>query len=94
MPKVATAAGAKPTPEQEASDAVARNEAASAGADDGLQADERSISSDLKREKERKARPDVVLNEAANILVDEADLIRNDTKLAARIPSPVADATN
>ncbi len=93
-PKVATAAGAKPTPEQEASDAVARNEAASAGADDGLQADERSISSDLKREKERKARPDVVLNEAANILVDEADLIRNDTKLAARIPAPKADATN
>lgn len=53
--------------------------------DDGLQADERSISSDLKREHSRKARRDIVLNEAAQILVDEIDLIRANTKLAAQL---------
>ena len=62
--------------------------------DDGLQADERSISNDLKREQERKARRDVVLNEAANILADGIDLIRNDTKLAARVLPPSTDAAN
>ncbi len=53
--------------------------------DDGLQADERSISKDLAREEKRKAKPDIVLNEVAQILSDEIDLIRNDTKLAARV---------
>ena len=53
--------------------------------DDGLQADERSISKDLAREEKRKAKPDIVLNEVARILSDEIDLIRNDTKLAARV---------
>ena len=89
------AAKARTTPEQKAADALATNgHPAAPTEDDGLQADERSISNDLKREQDRKARRDVVLNEAANILIDEVDLIRNDTKLAARIPSPVADATN
>jgi carboxyl-terminal processing protease len=53
--------------------------------DDGLQADERSISKDLEREEKRKAKRDIVLNEAAQILSDEIDLIRGDTKLAARV---------
>ncbi|HMM66919.1 MAG TPA: carboxy terminal-processing peptidase [Dokdonella sp.] len=53
--------------------------------DDGLQPDERSIAKDLAREEKRKARPDIVLNEAAQVLSDEIDLIRSDTKLAARI---------
>jgi carboxyl-terminal processing protease len=53
--------------------------------DDGLQADERSISKDLEREKKSKAKRDIVLNEAAQILSDEIDLIRGNTKLAAQI---------
>ena len=53
--------------------------------DDGLQADERAISKDLAREEERKAKRDIVLNEAAQILSDEIDLIHHDTKLAARV---------
>ncbi|MEO7432890.1 MAG: carboxy terminal-processing peptidase [Dokdonella sp.] len=51
--------------------------------DDGLQPDERSVASDIKREKEQKAKPDVVLDEAAHIVADEVGLIRTDTKLAA-----------
>jgi carboxyl-terminal processing protease len=51
--------------------------------DDGLQPDERSIANDLAREEKRKARPDIVLNEAAQILADEIDLIRGNVKLAA-----------
>ncbi|HSN00373.1 MAG TPA: carboxy terminal-processing peptidase, partial [Rudaea sp.] len=43
-------------------------------ADDGLQADERSIQADLADEKARKAEKDVVLHEAANILTDEVNL--------------------
>jgi len=53
--------------------------------DDGLQPDERSISSDIKREKTAKDKRDVVLDEAAHILADEISLIRTDTKLAARV---------
>jgi carboxyl-terminal processing protease len=52
--------------------------------DDGLQADERSIQSDLKREKESKMRRDFVLKEAAQILLDEIELRSSDAKLAAR----------
>ncbi|MEO5561328.1 MAG: carboxy terminal-processing peptidase, partial [Dokdonella sp.] len=50
--------------------------------DDGLQADERSVASDLKREKEEKSKRDVVLDEAAHVLADEVGIIRTDTKLA------------
>jgi len=53
--------------------------------DDGLQPDERDISSDLKREKEAKSKRDIVLDEAAHILADEVGLIHTDTKLAARV---------
>ncbi len=52
--------------------------------DDGLQPDERSITSDVEREKQAKDKRDVVLDEAAHILADEIGLIRTDTKLAAR----------
>jgi carboxyl-terminal processing protease len=61
--------------------------------DDGLLADERSISKDLAREEKRKAQRDVVLNEAAHILADEIELIRGDTKLAARF-SPYGPAAH
>jgi carboxyl-terminal processing protease len=53
--------------------------------DDGLQADERSLQAELAQEKKRKDEKDVVLQEAAHILSDEVDLIRNDTKIAARV---------
>ncbi|HZW50747.1 MAG TPA: hypothetical protein VFF05_02720 [Rudaea sp.] len=53
--------------------------------DDGLQADERSIKDELADEKARKAEKDVVLHEVANILADEVNLLRTDTKLAARV---------
>ncbi len=58
---------------------------ANADQDDGLQADERSLKSDLAEEKKRKAEKDVVLNEASRIIADEVDLLRADTKLAARV---------
>ncbi len=53
--------------------------------DDGLQADERSIKTDLAAERKRKIEKDVVLNEVAHILADEVTLIRADNKLAARV---------
>ncbi|MBN8886976.1 MAG: carboxy terminal-processing peptidase [Rudaea sp.] len=67
--------------------------------DDGLQADERSLKSDLAEEKRRKALKDVVLNEAAHIVADEVDLLRADTKLAAQVlprgaTAPSKDAVN
>jgi carboxyl-terminal processing protease len=65
--------------------------------DDGLQADERSLKSDLAEEKRLKALKDVVLNEAANIVADEVVVLRNDTKLAAQVlphAGAVKDAVN
>ena len=59
--------------------------AGDAPTDDGLQADERDIQTDLKREQAAKEKRDVVLDEAAHILADEISLIRTDTKLAARV---------
>lgn len=55
--------------------------------DDGLQAGERGLQEDLRREKERKERHDFVLDEAAHILADEIGLLKADTKLAARVLS-------
>ena len=43
-------------------------------ADDGLNANERSLSADIAIENARKNAKDVLLNEAAAILADEADL--------------------
>ncbi len=59
--------------------------AATAASDDGLQADERSIKSQVEREKQAKQRKDVPLEEAAHILADEVGLIRADTKLAQQV---------
>ena len=53
--------------------------------DDGLQPDERSISTEIAREEKAKDRRDVVLEETAHILADEIGLIRSDTKLAAQV---------
>ena len=64
------------------------DEASPTTRDDGLQADERSIQADLAREKERKQRPDVALDEAAHILADEIQLIRAEPKLAAQVLPP------
>jgi len=62
--------------------------------DDGLQADERSLKTDLAQEQARKNEKDVVLNEASHILADEVVLIRGDTKLAARVlPHPDGERT-
>ncbi|MEP6939142.1 MAG: carboxy terminal-processing peptidase [Rudaea sp.] len=65
--------------------ARAKRNGTSASEDDGLQADERSLKADLAEEKKRKAEKDVVLNEASRILADEVDLLKADTKLAARV---------
>ncbi|UXI67993.1 carboxy terminal-processing peptidase [Tahibacter amnicola] len=56
-----------------------------ANSDDGLQADERSIKSQVEREKLAKDQKDIVLDEAAHILADEVGLIRADTKLAQQL---------
>ncbi|MCB1577348.1 MAG: carboxy terminal-processing peptidase, partial [Xanthomonadales bacterium] len=64
---------------------IDRSESTTTLEDDGLQPDERSIAKDLAREEQRKARRDIVLNEAAQVLSDEIDLIRSNTKLAAQI---------
>ncbi|MBB3593360.1 carboxyl-terminal processing protease [Rhizobium sp. BK529] len=53
------------------------------GGDDGLQSDERSLSADIAIENARKNAKDVLLNESAAILADEADL-REGTKAATK----------
>jgi carboxyl-terminal processing protease len=55
--------------------------------DDGLQANERSLSSELAAEKARKEAKDVLLDEAAYILGDAVDLLRSNQKLAERVIS-------
>ncbi|CAN7701771.1 carboxy terminal-processing peptidase [Rhizobium rhizogenes] len=50
------------------------NDGVDTSGDDGLQANERSLSADIAIEKARKNAKDVLLNEAASILADEADL--------------------
>jgi len=55
-------------------------------ADDGLQADERDLREQLKLEAERDDhKPDALLREAVNVLVDAIDLLRNDRKLASLV---------
>ena len=82
-----TNAGAKAAPNAKAAaDDDSDSEVASPTAqDDGLQPDERSLQTDLKREKQAKQRRDVVLDEAAHILADEINLVRSDSKLAAQV---------
>lgn len=57
-----------------------------ASLDDGLQADERNVAADAKREEEaRNQPPDVLAREAANILADAIALLRDDRALAAQV---------
>jgi carboxyl-terminal processing protease len=52
--------------------------------DDGLQADERALSAEIAAEKAAKDAKDVLLQEAAHILADEAGMLRTDTRMATR----------
>ena len=54
--------------------------------DDGLQADERNLASELAAEKTRKNAKDILLNEAVHIVVDEAGMQKTslNAKLATR----------
>ncbi|NLS01041.1 carboxy terminal-processing peptidase [Rhizobium sp. P38BS-XIX] len=60
------------------------NDGVDVGEDDGLQANERSLSDDIAIEKARKNAKDVLLNEAAAIVADEADLLPSGQKTAAQ----------
>lgn len=82
-----TSVNANGADEESADDSVVQGDVLQ---DDGLQADERGIKDDLKREKARKEKRDFVLNEAAHILADEISMLRADVKLAARV-LPQAD---
>jgi carboxyl-terminal processing protease len=53
--------------------------------DDGLQADERNLASELAAEKAAKNAKDVLLQESAHILADEVGLLKTDTRLASRV---------
>ena len=53
--------------------------------DDGLQADERSLTAELDAEKAAKNAKDVLLNEAVHVLADEVTLLKGDTRLASRV---------
>jgi carboxyl-terminal processing protease len=61
--------------------------------DDGLQANERTLSMEIAAEKAAKETKDVLLNEAVHILSDEVDLLKTDTKLAARVLPGLLSAT-
>jgi carboxyl-terminal processing protease len=53
--------------------------------DDGLTPNERSITDQVKQEKEADKATDVTLDEAAHIVADEVGLIQSNTKLAAQV---------
>jgi carboxyl-terminal processing protease len=63
--------------------------------DDGLQADERNLQTELAAEKAAKDAKDVMLNEAAHILSDAVGMVKTDTRLASRLmpymPAKVVD---
>ncbi|MGJ9416150.1 carboxy terminal-processing peptidase [Massilia sp. CMS3.1] len=52
--------------------------------DDGLQGDERALSAEIAAEKAAKDAKDVLLQEAAHILADEAGMLKTDTRMATR----------
>jgi carboxyl-terminal processing protease len=52
--------------------------------DDGLQANERSLNADIAIENARKNAKDVLRNEAASIVADQADLLENARKTGTR----------
>jgi carboxyl-terminal processing protease len=54
-------------------------------ADDGLQADERDIRTEVAREDAQQEEIDPLLREASHILVDSVDLVRGDRSLAAQV---------
>ena len=58
--------------------------AANRNQDDGLQADERNLASELAAEKAAKNAKDVLLQETAHILADETGLLKTDTRMATR----------
>ncbi|MEI7430279.1 MAG: carboxy terminal-processing peptidase [Betaproteobacteria bacterium] len=58
--------------------------------DDGLQADERKLSSELSAESKRKNAKDVLLEEAAHILSDEAGLLKPEARVETRNKSQTA----
>lgn len=58
--------------------------ARSALRDDGLQGDERALSAEIAAEKAAKDAKDVLLQEAAHILADEAGMLKTDTRMASR----------
>jgi carboxyl-terminal processing protease len=59
-------------------------------ADDGLDADERNIADEARREKEAKDRVSPLAREAATILGDAIDLLGSDTRLAQQVLPPHA----
>lgn len=64
--------------------------------DDGLQADERNLQSELAAEKAAKDAKDIMLNEAAAILSDAVGMVKTDTRLASRLMPymPVSKVTD
>ncbi|MBC7415794.1 MAG: carboxy terminal-processing peptidase [Herminiimonas sp.] len=58
--------------------------------DDGLQANERNVTANLAAEKARKDEKDIYLNEAAEILGDEVELLKSNVRLASRVQPGVA----
>src|SRR6185437_1562416 len=53
--------------------------------DDGLQANERNLTTELAAEKAAKDAKDVLLIEAAHVMGDEVDLLKSDTRMASRM---------
>jgi carboxyl-terminal processing protease len=62
--------------------------------DDGLQADERTLAAELAAEKAAKNAKDVLLQEAAHILSDEAGMLKTDTRMASRVMPYMAPTRN
>jgi carboxyl-terminal processing protease len=65
--------------------------------DDGLQFDERNLVAELAAEKAAKNAKDVILQETAHILADEAGMLKTDTRMASRVMpymAPVKDGAN
>ncbi|MCJ9749917.1 carboxy terminal-processing peptidase [Neorhizobium sp. BETTINA12A] len=73
-----TALAARLKAREQTNDGLARS------GDDGLEANERSLSADLAIENARKNAKDVLQNEAASIVADEADLLEGTSKPGTR----------
>ncbi|GAB3470780.1 carboxy terminal-processing peptidase [Massilia terrae] len=81
-PAAAEKRGSVPAPTKPAKSVLAGRNAPLA--DDGLQADERSLQAQLAAEKKAKDAKDILLQEAAHILADESVMLKTDTRLANR----------